>query len=199
MGIAATILSWIISFLPVIWWVSTKGLPKLVPMLGSLMGRKGIIGAIVATVYGVYRWVKHLSIALLKIKLGYGILGKIFSLLRLTLWLGFRFPVIMGITLVGSMIFPGLLEKVFLLIGAVSIKIGLTLFGNVMELIKNSAENNTDTLITAIGDASSQLPPCMVDVLGYLHVVEDLGLIVGTILLIMIYNFVVAFAFKFIK
>ena len=199
MALIGTICSWVISFLPIIWWLCSKAFPRIIPGLVSLMGKGGVIAAILGAIVGIYKWVKHLSIVLLAIKLGSGPLGRIFSAIKWILNFAFKFPVIMGITLVGSQIFPGLLERIFLLVGAVSIKIGLVLFGNVMKLINNSAENNTGLLNTVIGESADQLPPCLVDVMGYMHVVEDIGLVVSTAILIMIYNFVTAFAFKFIK
>lgn len=199
MALLGTILSWVISFLPIIWWIASKGFPKIIPELMAMMGKGGVIAAILGAIVGIYKWVKHLSIALLAIKLGAGPLGRIFSAIKWILNFAFKFPVIMGITLVGSQIFPGLLERVFLLVGAVSVKIALVLFGNVMRLINTSAENNTDMLNSVIGDSLDQLPPCLVDVMAYMHVVEDVGLLVSTAILIMVYNFVTAFAFKFVK
>ena len=199
MAILGTVLSWVVSFLPIIWWVASKGFPKIIPALMAVMGKGGVIAAILGAIVGIYKWVKHLSIALLAIKLGAGPLGRIFSAIKWILNFAFKFPVIMGITLVGSQIFPGLLERIFLLVGAVSVKIALVLFGNVMRLINSSAENNTEMLNTVIGDSIDQLPPCLVDVMAYMHVVEDIGLLVSTAILIMVYNFVTAFAFKFVK
>ena len=159
LAVIGTICSWVISFLPIIWWIASKGFPKIIPAIMAMMGKGGVIAAILGAIVGIYKWVKHLSIVLLAIKLGSGPLGKIFSAIKWILNFAFKFPVIMGITLVGSQIFPGLLERIFLLVGAVSIKIGLVLFGNVMKLINNSAENNTGLLNTVIGESADQLPP----------------------------------------
>lgn len=199
MPILGVIMGWIVPLLPVIWWLARSFLPKLVPSLVTLMGRGGVIAAILSVLVGIYKWFKHLSIVLLAIKLGSGPLGRIFSAIRWILNVTFKFPVIMGLTLVLSQIFPGLLERIFLIVGALSVKIGLVVFGNVMRLINDSAENNTEQLTAIIGQSVDQLPPCLVDVMGYMHLVEDIGLIVSTAILIMVYNFVTAFAFKFIK
>lgn len=199
MALIGTICSWVISFLPIIWWLCSKAFPRIIPALVAMMGKGGVIAAILGAIVGIYKWVKHLSIVLLAIKLGSGPLGKIFSAIKWILNFAFKFPVIMGITLVGSQIFPGLLERIFLLVGAVSIKIALVLFGNVMSLINSSSENNTAVLNTIIGESVDQLPPCMIDVMAYMHIVEDVGLLVSTAILIMVYNFVTAFAFKFVK
>ena len=199
MPILGVIMGWIVPLLPVIWWLVRKAIPRLVPGLVSLMGKGGVIAAILGAVAGIYKWVKHLSIALLAVKLGAGPLGKIFTAIKWLLNVTFKFPVVMGLTLVLSQIFPGLLERIFLIVGALSVKIGLLIFGNVMNLINDSAENNVDQLNSILGESLDQLPPCLVDVLGYMHVVEDIGLLVSTAILIMVYNFVTAFAFKFVK
>lgn len=199
MSVVATVCSWLLTFLPIIWWVASKAFPRIIPGLIALVKSGGVIGSILYVVVGIIKWVKHISIKLLAIRLGAGVLGKIFTCIRYILNFMFRFPIIAGITLVLSQVFPTLWERIFLIVGAVSLKIALMLFGNVMRLINDSAENNIDTLNAIIGESADQLPPCMVDVLGYMHVVEDIGLIISTLILIMVYNFVVAFAFKFVK
>ena len=165
MPIVGAIMGWIVPLLPVIWWFARKALPRLVPALVAMMGKGGVIAAILGAIVGIYKWVKHLSIVLLAIKLGSGPLGKIFSAIRWILNVTFKFPVIMGLTLVLSQVFPGLLERIFLIVGALSVKIGLVIFGNVMDLINDSAENNMDQLNTIVGSSVDQLPPCLVDVM----------------------------------
>ena len=199
MPILGVIMGWIVPLLPVIWWFAQKALPRLLPALVAMMGKGGVIAAILGAIVGIYKWVRHLSIVLLAIKLGAGPLGKIFSAIRWILNATFKFPIIMGLTLVLSQVFPGLLERIFLIVGALSVKIGLMIFGNVMDLINDSAENNIDQLNSIVGSSLDQLPPCLVDVMGYMHLVEDIGLIISTAILIMVYNFVTAFAFKFVK
>lgn len=199
MPILGVIMGWIVPLLPIIWWFARKALPRLVPALIAMMGKGGVIAAILGAIVGIYKWVRHLSIVLLAIKLGSGPLGRIFSAIRWILNATFKFPIIMGLTLVLSQIFPGLLERIFLIVGALSVKIGLMIFGNVMDLINDSAENNMDQLNSIVGSSLDQLPPCLVDVMGYMHLVEDVGLIISTAILIMVYNFVTAFAFKFVK
>lgn len=199
MAIIGTICAWLLNLLPILWFVASKVFPRVIPALVAMMKNGGIIATILGVFVGVYKWVKHLSIALLAIKLGSGFFGKIFTVIRFFLNFMFRFPIIAGITLVLSQIFPTVYERIFLVVGAVSIKIALSIFGNVMRLINDSAENNVEALNTILGESIDQLPPCMVDVLGYMHLVEDVGLLVSTAILIMVYNFVTAFAFKFVK
>lgn len=199
MAFIGVLMGWIVPLLPIIWWIAAKAFPRIIPALIALMGKGGVIAAILSAIVGIYKWVKHLSIVLLAIKLGAGPLGRIFSAIRWILNVTFKFPVIMGLTLVLSQVFPGLLERIFLIVGSLSVKIGLMIFGNVMSLLNDSAENNIDQLNEIIGDSAAQLPPCLVDVMGYMHIVEDIGLIISTAILIMIYNFVTAFAFKFVK
>lgn len=199
MPIIGVIMGWIVPLLPIIWWFARKAIPRLVPALLAMMGKGGVIAAILGAIVGIYKWVRHLSIVLLAIKLGSGPFGKIFSAIRWILNATFKFPIIMGLTLVLSQVFPGLLERIFLIVGALSVKIGLMIFGNVMDMINESAENNIDQLNSIVGSSLGQLPPCLVDVMGYMHLVEDIGLIISTAILIMVYNFVTAFAFKFVK
>lgn len=199
MAIIGTICAWLLNLLPVLWFVASKVFPRIIPALVAVMKNGGVIATILGVFVGVYKWVKHLSISLLAIKLGSGFFGKIFTVIRFFLNFMFRFPIIAGITLVLSQIFPTVYERIFLVVGAVSIKIALSIFGNVMRLINDSAENNVDALNTILGESLDQLPPCMVDVMGYMHLVEDVGLLVSMAILIMVYNFVTAFAFKFVK
>ena len=133
----------------------------------------------------------------LPIKLGNGLLGHIFKAIRVLLNCSFRFPVIVVFTLVMSQVFPSLLEHLFLIVGAIALKIGMMIFSKVMSSMDDVS--NMDTLNTIIGDSASNMPPCMIDMLAYLHVIEDLGLIITTAVVVMTYNLVTTFAFKFVR
>lgn len=193
----AAVLGFLFNVLPLIWFVVTKALPGFFGTVQTIAGRAGVLGKICSAIVSVYWFVRRLPITFLKIKLGTGALGRIFSAVRWILNFGFKFPVIMFITLVGSQIFPSLLERIFLLIGAVAVKIAVMLFGKIMTAMQDS--NNMDLINNVVGESLDAMPPCLIDVLGYMHVVEDLGMIIGTLVLIMTYNLVSAIAFKFVR
>lgn len=197
MPLLATVMSWLVDVLPLIWFIAVKGFPGLFKQVTAMAGRAGIIGKICGAIVAAYWFVRRLPIAFLKIKLGSGVLGKIFSAVRWILNFGFRFPVIMFITLVGSQIFPGLLEKIFLMVGALCVKIGLMLFGKIMTAMEDS--NNMEEITAIVGDSLDHFPPCMLDVMAYMHIIEDIGLIVSTYVLIMTWNLVTSLAFKFVR
>ena len=197
MPILATVMGWLVNVLPLIWFLAVKGFPALVKAATAMAGRTGILAKICGAIVAVYWFIRRLPITFLKIKLGTGVLGKIFSAIRWMLNFGFKFPVVLFITLVGSQIFPGLLEKIFLLVGALCVKIGLMLFGKIMSAMEDT--NNMEQVTAIVGDSLDQFPPCMLDVMAYMHIVEDIGLIVSTYVLIMTWNLVTSFAFKFVR
>lgn len=196
-AIVGVVISWLVNLLPVIWFLANKAMPGLFKEVTVLAGRAGLVGKICGAIVWVYWFVRRLPISFLKIKLGNGVLGKIFLGIRVILSMMGKFPVIMFITLVGSQIFPGLLEKCFLIIGAIAIKIVMKLFTHVMDAMEDY--NNMDMLNQIVGDSLDNMPPCLIDVLGYMHIVEDIGMIIGTLVLIITYNFVSSIAFKFVR
>lgn len=197
MPLLATVLGWLINLLPLIWFVVSKGFPAMLKGLTAASSRAGLWGKICGALVAIYWFIRRLPITFLKIKLGTGALGKIFSAIRWILNFGFRFPVIMFITLVGSQIFPSLLEKIFLLVGALCVKIGLMLFGKIMAAMEDV--NNMEEITAVVGNSLDNFPPCMLDVMAYMHIVEDIGLIVSTYVLIMTWNLVTSLAFKFVR
>lgn len=197
MPIFVTVMGWLVNVLPLIWFLAVKGFPALIKAATAMSGRTGILAMICRGIVAVYWFIRRLPIAFLKIKLGTGVLGKIFSAIRWMLNFGFKFPVVLFITLVGSQIFPGLLEKIFLIVGALCVKIGLMLFGKIMAAMEDA--NNMEQVTAIVGESLDQFPPCMLDVMAYMHIVEDIGLIVSTYVLIMTWNLVTSFAFKFVR
>lgn len=189
------VIGWLINFLPLIWYVVSK-LPIL-KTLTSLAGRAGLFAKICGLLVSAYWFIRRLPITFLKIKLGTGFLGRIFLAIRVLLNCAFNFPVIVVFTLFMSQYFPSLLEHLFLIVGAIALKIGISIFSKVMSAM--DTVSNMDTLNSVIGNSADQLPPCMLDVLAYMHVVEDLGLIITTAVVVMTYNLVTTFAFKFVK
>ena len=191
------VVGWLINLLPLIWFLAARGMPALLKEATTLAGRAGLVGKICGAIVWVYWFIKRIPIQFLKIKIGYGLLGKIFLGIRVIFGLFCNFPVIIFITLVGSQIFPSLLEKLFLLIGAVAVKIVLMIFTRVMSAMEDY--DNMEQLNQIVGDSFDNMPPCLLDVLGYMHVVEDIGLIIGTLILLFTYKIVSAIAFKFVR
>lgn len=107
-------------------------------------------------------------------------------------------PIILGITFLLSAFAPTVFEKLFFIIGAVFAKFGLMLVKWATNMVGGMHENNTEELIDILGDSAQALPACSVDVLGYLHMVEDLGMIIATLIFVGLYNLIKHFYFKFI-
>ena len=71
------------------------------------------------------------------------------------------------------------------------------LFTKIMSAMEDY--NNMEELNQIVGSSLDNMPPCLLDVLGYMHVVEDIGLIIGTLILLFTYKIVSALAFKFVR
>ena len=48
-----------------------------------------------------------------------------------------------------------------------------------------------------MGESIDSLPPCIVDIMGYMHFVEDVGMLITTAVFIGIYNLVTYFFFRY--
>ena len=107
-------------------------------------------------------------------------------------------PIILAITFVLSAFCPTLFEKLMMIIGAVSVKIALVLVKWGSKVIDNMQENNVDEFYAIMGESIDSLPPCFIDVLGYCHLVEDIGIIVSTAIFCGIYNLIKHFYFKWL-
>lgn len=119
---------------------------------------------------------------------------KVLSLIRHSI----SAPVIFAIVGLLSIFAPTIFEKIFLIIGAVFAKIGLMFLKWSTSMIEGMDENNTDTLFEILGSSADSLPPCMIDILGYLHMIENFGMIISTLIFIGLYNLIKHFYFKFI-
>lgn len=194
---SAAVIGWLLTLLPLLWSLLAKAFPKIIPALMSAAGRAGIIGTICAVIVKIYKFLIGIPLFIAGIFKGVGALGSIFVAIRYILSLFLRFPVIMGFTLVMGQYFPTLLEKIFLVVGAVSIKIALIFVKWGKSFVDNMKENNLQQLQQALGDSVNQLPPCLVDIMGYLHFVEDIGMIITTAVFIGIYNLVTYFFMRY--
>lgn len=188
----------LLNVLPLIWWFGSKSLPKLVPAIFSVAGRAGIIGTICAVVVKIVNIFKGFPLFAVGLFAGKGVLGHIFSAIRFMLNLGFKFPVIIFISLFLGQYFPNILEKIFLVIGAVAIKVALIFVrwgkGFMDDL---ASQSNLAQLKETLGNDLEMLPPCMIDVLGYMHIAEDIGIIISTLTFLGIYNLVRHFFLKY--
>lgn len=107
-------------------------------------------------------------------------------------------PIILAITFILSAFCPTIFEKLMMIVGAVSIKIALVMVKWASNLMTSMPENNTDELYNILGDTVDALPPCFIDILGYCHLVEDLGLIITTAIFVGLYNLIKYFYFKWL-
>lgn len=193
----SVVIGWLIPLLPLIWSLLTKVFPKLLPAVISVAGRAGVIGAICAILVKIYQFLIGVPVWIGTLFKGVGPIGAIFVAIRFILSLFMRFPVIMGFTLLLSQYYENILEKIFLTVGAMSIKIALIFVKWGKNFIDNMKENNIAELKEILGDSIDGLPPCTIDVMGYLHFVEDVGMIVSTLVFIGIYKLVTHFFFRY--
>lgn len=102
----------------------------------------------------------------------------------------FRHPVIMVVGLLVSSLFPSILEYFFMLMGYVGIKVFMFFFniGKKIFLASDGGNAAMDELRNQVLSSVDVLPPCMVQVLGYLHIVENLGIFITTFTLMIMYS-----------
>lgn len=193
----SVVIGWLIPLLPLIWSFVVKALPKLVPSIISVAGRAGLIGTICAILVKIYTFIVGIPVWIGSLFKGVGPIGAIFVAIRFILSLFMRFPVIMGFTLLISQYYENILEKIFLTVGALSIKVALIFVKWGKHFIDNMKENNVAELREILGDSIDGLPPCTVDVMGYLHFVEDIGMIVTSLVFVGIYRLVTHFFFRY--
>ena len=195
----ATVLGWILMLAPLALPLLKKVLPKILGKFGGLMGglmggsavggtvaKAGILATIVGFLGSIVSWLKRFP-AWLKPLFATG--GSLYFIRAIVMYLLniVKTPVLLGIMLVTSAIFPTFVEKIFLVVGAVCLRIFLWFFKmgkGVLLGALGSAGSGGDSALDEFRDtvlgSFDELPPCMVDIMGYLHLVEDLGLIVTT-------------------
>lgn len=193
------VIGWLISLLPLIWAFVSKALPKLIPSLISVAGRGGAIALIASVIVKIYSFIVGLPGWLIGVYGKGGILFTVIMVIRIIIRNIAKFPVIVGFTLLMGQYFPTIFEKIFLVVGALSIKLALIFVGWGKSFIDSLQQNNTAELNQILGDSLNSLPPCMVDIMGYMHFVEDVGFIVTTAVFVGIYNLVWAFFMRMAK
>lgn len=193
----SVVIGWLIPLLPLVWSFVVKVLPKFVPSIISVAGRAGVIGTICAILVKIYQFLIGVPVWIGSLFKGAGPIGAIFIVIRLIVSLFMRFPVVMGFTLLISQYYENILEKIFLTVGAMSIKVALIFVKWGKHFIDNMKENNIVELKELLGESIDGLPPCTVDVMGYLHFVEDVGMLVTTLIFVGIYKLVTHFFFRY--
>lgn len=194
MGIVVDVL---LLLVPVLIPLFRKFLPKVLPKVAAFFGIGGLAAGAAKGTSWIVGWLRRFPpwfVGLFKA-------GGALYWLRSAAWLlrsVFKTPVFLTIGLVLSAFFPGLIEKLFLVVGAVSLRIGIRIMTLGKSMIDDMPENNIEQLKDIMGDSAQQLPPCMIDVLGYLHLVEDLGMIISTIVFIGLYNLIKRIYFKWL-
>ena len=193
----AAVIGWLLTLLPIIWAIASKAMPKLIPGAIALAGRTGVIAIICTVIVKIYQFLIGIPGFFVNVFKGAGAFGAIFFAIRYILGLLLRFPVLMGFVLVMGQYFPTLLEKIFLVVGAVSIKIALIFVSWGKSFVDNMQQNNMAELQQIMGESIDSLPPCIVDIMGYMHFVEDVGMLITTAVFIGIYNLVTYFFFRY--
>lgn len=107
-------------------------------------------------------------------------------------------PIVLAITFLLSAFVPTLFEKLFMVMGAVSLKLGIMMVSWASKVMKSMPENNTEELYDILGTTVDEIPHCFIDILGYCHLVEDLGMLVSTAIFVGLYNLIKFFYFKFL-
>lgn len=110
----------------------------------------------------------------------------------------FTGPIILAIMFVLSAFFPTVAEKIFMIVGAVAMKLAIVMVRWGSKVIENAPENNLDELYTILGTTVDNVPHCFIDILGYCHLVEDMGMIISTAIFCGIYNLIKYFYFKWL-
>lgn len=152
------------------------------------MKKLGIIGSIIGAIFFTKGWLAKFP-GWLKLLFAEG--GALFFLRKFVLRAIyiFRHPIIMVVGLLVSSIFPSILEYFFMLMGYVGIKVFMFFFNIGKRLFLDSEGGNAamDELRNQILTSVDGIPPCMLQVLGYLHVVENLGIFITTFTLMIMY------------
>lgn len=180
----------ILTLIPLLLPIFRKILPKIMPKLAALLGglgslggvmaKGGVIAAIVAFISKIWGFIARFPLWL-KGLFAFG--GKLYfirwALVAIVFF--FKHPLGWFAILVLSAFFPVILEKIFLVVGVVLLKIFVVIFRMGKTAINGVAASGgglsvvdefRDNLIGSL-DA---FPPCMLEVMGYLHIIEDLGM-----------------------
>lgn len=212
-----TVISWLLLLGPVIKALLTKVLPKIFSRLrgvgGKLTGnaeglgggtlvlgdlalgetikQTGAIGAVLLILTRIWGWLGRFPSFLKGLFDAGGALGFLRPLLEFIVGM-FKTPVLVFFSLLVSSFFPTVLEKLFLVVGAVGMKIFLYFFKIGKTVFTTALEDAggeggvVDEFRDAVLGSFDELPPCMVNVMGYVHLIENIGMLVTTATLILL-------------
>lgn len=185
------IVGWSLSLFPAILGFYKWVLPKLSEYAVSLGSSGGIISTIFAVVLKIFLAIVKLPMLL--VELVSRLPGDIFKLFS-KFMLNYRYLAIISMVL--SEYFSNLIENIFLIVGVVSIKIALVIVKWGKDFIASVPQNNLNELKTIMGNSVESLPPCLVDVMGYMHFVENIGMLVSTLIFCGVLNIIYSFIIK---
>lgn len=158
--------------------------------LGDTIKKTGAIGAVLLMLTRFWGWMSRFPSFLKSFFEVGGALYFLRPVLEFLLGI-FKTPILLFLSLLGSAYFPTVLEKMFLLVGAATMKVFLSIF-KIGKNVFQSAVNNVgqggavNEFKDAILGSFDQLPPCFISVMGYVHFIEDLGMLVTTATLLII-------------
>lgn len=185
------IVSWLLSLLPAIVGLHKWVFPKLTEYASSLMSEGGIfstiLGAIIKLIVNIVRFPYFLVQLISHIPLN---LFKIFS----KFMLNYRYLAVISMVL--SNYFSNLFENIFLIVGVVTIKLGVIIVKWGKSFIDNMQQNNVNELKDILANNVGNLPPCMVDVMGYMHIVQNVGMLVSSLVFVGVINIIYSFVLK---
>ena len=183
---------------PLLIRILTRIAPKILPKFGGLFGgaaagsalaRGGFFGGLIALISKVWGWLGRFPAWLVGLFAVGGRLYFIRAALEYIL-LVFKSPIVLFFGLLGSAFFPTILEKFFLLVGAAVMHIFVFFFGIAKKLFTDMAASEGgssafDEFQQTVLSSFDSLPPCFVETMGYVHFIEDLGMIVTCMMLIL--------------
>lgn len=193
-----TVVATLLTLLPLLLPLFSRVLPKIAPKLaglfggaaaGSVVAKGGFFAGVLSFLSRIWEVVGRFPKFLVGLFAVGGRLYFIRAALEFIL-VAFRSPVVLFFGLLSSAFFPTIIEKFFLLVGAAVMHIFVFIFGICKKLFTEmSASEGGATAIdefkNAVLGSFNDLPPCMVSTMGYVHFLEDLGMIVTCMTLIL--------------
>lgn len=193
-----TLIATLLTILPLLLPLLGKILPKIAPKLGGLFGgavagsavaKGGFFAGVLAFLSRIWSVIGRFPKWLVGLFAAGGKLYFIRAALEFIL-VAFRSPVVLFFGLLSSAFFPTIIEKFFLLVGAAVMHIFVFFFGICKRLFTemSAAEGGSpaiDEFKNAVLSSFNDLPPCFVSTMGYVHFLEDLGMIVTCMALIL--------------
>lgn len=193
-----TLLATLLTLLPLLLPLFGKILPKIAPKIGGLFGgavagsavaKGGFFAGVLALLSRIWGVVGRFPKWLVSLFATGGKLYFIRAALEFILVI-FKSPIVLFFGLLTSAFFPTILEKLFLLIGAAVMHIFVFFFGICKKLFLDLSASEggagaIDEFKNAVLGSFQDLPPCFVKTMGYVYFLEDLGMIVSCMALIL--------------